>query len=231
MNKKSVGFTKSAGRNDLPSDAFECLSNDPPNGWFDRGIVQTYPAKTVVFHQDTQPHAVYLVEHGLVKLVRVVANGQSLIVGVRRRHWMIGTPSVLLNQPYSFTAVTLVSSSLRCISAKDFLDLAKTNAHCSWYLHRLLAQQVFRQMKNVEAMECLSAKDRLKSFLRDIIDDQYPVEPELSSFSVPLSNKELAQLLAITPEHLSRVLKEMKQQGLIRCTKSVITVTDPDSLL
>jgi len=231
MNKKAVGFTKSAGRDDQLSDSFESSFTNPVPGGFDQGIVQTYPAQAVIFHQGTQPHAVYLIEHGLVKLVRVMANGHTMIVGVRRRHWLIGAPSVLLSQLYSFTAITLVSSSLRCIQAKDFLDLAKTNAEFSWYLHRLLAQHIFKQMKIVEAMKCLSAKDRMKCFLRDMIDDQNLAGSELSNFSLPLTNKELAQLLAITPEHLCRVLKEMKQQGILRCAKGVLTVTDPTSLL
>ncbi len=229
MTKKVL--TKSAARRDPLSDAFESSFRNPEHGCFGQGTVQNYPAQTVIFHQDTQPHAVYLIEHGLVKLVRIVASGQSLIIGVRCRYWLIGAPSVLLDQLYSFTAITLVPSSLRCIPAKDFLDLAKTNAQFSWYLHRLLAQQVFKQMKNVEAMECLSAKDRMKSFLHDMIDDQSVVGPKLPSFSVPLSNKELAELLAITPEHLCRVLKQMKQEGIITCAKGLITVTDPASLL
>jgi CRP-like cAMP-binding protein len=231
MNKKSVGFAQSAGKGDPLSDDFKSLFSGPVNNGFDKGIVQTYPAKAVIFHQDTHPHAVYLIEYGLVKLVRIVTNGQPIIIGLRRRHWMIGAPSVLLGRLYSFTAITLVPSSLRCIPAKDFLDLAKTNEQFSWYLHRLLAQQIVKQMKNVEAMNCLSAKNRMKLFFQDMIDDQNLAGAEPTSFSLPLTNKELAQLLAITPEHLSRMLKEMKQQGLIRCAKGVLTVTDPVSFI
>jgi CRP-like cAMP-binding protein len=80
-------------------------------------------------------------------------------------------------------------------------------------------------------MNCLSAKNRMKLFFQDMIDDQNLAGAEPTSFSLPLTNKELAQLLAITPEHLSRMLKEMKQQGLIRCAKGVLTVTDPVSFI
>ncbi len=231
MNKSLLGFSPTAGRGNQLDDAFESLFSNAENAGFDKGIVQAYPARSVIFKQDTQPQAVYLIEQGLVKLVRVVASGPSIIIGLRRRHWLIGAPSALLGQSYSFTAITVVTSSLRCIAAKDFLHFAKTDEQFSWYLHRLLAKQVAKQMKGVEAMNCLSAKDRLKFFLRDMIDDQNMVGSEPSNFSLPLTNNELAQLLAITPEHLCRVLKEMRQDGLMRCTKGVLTVTDPDGLL
>ncbi|HYA88192.1 MAG TPA: Crp/Fnr family transcriptional regulator, partial [Nitrospirota bacterium] len=104
------------------------------------------------------------------------------------------------------------------------------NEQFSWYLHRLLAQQIVTQMKNVEGRNCLSAKERMMRFLHDMISDQKLVKPELTGLSLPLTNKELAQLLAITPEHLCRVLKEMKQLGLIRYAKGMLTVTDTANL-
>jgi len=231
MNKKSIGVSPLAGIDDALSDGFESLFSNSENNGFGKGTIETYPSQAVIFHQDTQPHAVYLIEHGLVKLARVVANGQVIIIGLRRRNWMIGAPSVLLDKLYSFTAITLTSSSLRCIPAKDFLYLAKTNEQFSWYLHRLLAQQIFTQMKSVEGRNCMSAKDRIKRMLRDMIDDQSLERREPSGYSLPLTNTELSQLLAITPEHLCRVLKEMKQRGQITYAKGVLTVTDPANLL
>jgi CRP-like cAMP-binding protein len=230
MSGKMAGIARSGGGGHLLSDDLGPLFSNAQNG-FEQGIVQTYPAQAVIFHQDTQPHAVYLIEHGMVKLVRVAESGQSIIVGVRRQHWMIGAPSVLLSKLYSFTAITMAQSALRCIPANDFVYLAKTNEQFSWDLHRLLAQQIVRQMKNVEAISCLSAKERLKRFLRDMIDEQDPAGSKPFSFSLSLTSKELSQILAITPEHLCRVLKELKQQGLISHAKGMLTVNDPAGLL
>jgi CRP-like cAMP-binding protein len=51
------------------------------------------------------------------------------------------------------------------------------------------------------------------------------------SFSVPLTNQELAELLVITPEHLCRVLKEMEQKGLVRRDNGSLIVADPAGLM
>ncbi len=184
----------------------------------------------MIFRQDTQAHAVYLIEKGLVKLVRLLENGKSIIVGIRRRHWLIGGPAVILDRMYSVTAITLLPSSLRCIGARDFLDLVKSDNDFSWYFHVILAQEFMRQMKNAEVRNSIPAKQRMKHFLRDIIDDQYLNGTASYGFSVPLTNIELSQLLAITPEHLCRIMKELKQEGLIRSDKGVLTVTDLASL-
>jgi CRP-like cAMP-binding protein len=44
---------------------------------------------------------------------------------------------------------------------------------------------------------------------------------------IPLKLKELAQLIAITPEHLSRLLRELEQQGVISRNKGWLIMTDP----
>ncbi len=231
MNNKSVRFSQPDSKGNPVDEVFESLFGDHKNRMFDLGIVHTYPPQSVIFHQDTLPHAVYLIERGLVKLVRVVDNGKSIIVGLRRRHWLIGAPAVLLNGMYTYTPITLVSSSLRCIPARDFLELVKNNEDFSWYLHLLFAQEISRQAMRLEAKSCLSAKDRMKLFLRIMIDEQTIGGRKPPDFSLPLTNKEISQLLGITPEHLSRVLKEIMQEGFIKCSKGAITVTDTDNLI
>jgi CRP-like cAMP-binding protein len=229
--QKTSSFTQLDRIGNPVNEAFESLFNNQESIVSNQGTVQTYHAQDVIFHQDTQPHAVYLIERGMVKLVRVMENGQSTIIGLRRRYWLMGAPAVLLDKRYFTTAITLTATSVRCIPARDFLNLAKTNEDFSLYIHLLLSQEIVKQMKSMEARNCLPTRDRMKHFLREMIDEQNFEGREPPSYSWPLTNKELAQLLAVTPEHLCRVLKEMKQERLIQCAKGVLTVTDPASLL
>jgi CRP-like cAMP-binding protein len=193
--------------------------------------VHAYPAQAVIFHQDTPAHSVYLIEHGVVKLVRVAPNGHHMIMGLRYQYWLVGAPAVLIDKPYSFTAVTLVPSTLRSIPSKDFLYLARTNEQFSWHLLQMLSRKVFHHMKKMEAMSCLEAHERLEQLLSDMIREQAPGRSETTAFSLPLTNQELAQLLAITPEHLCRILKKMEREGLVRHDGGMLTVTDPAGLL
>ena len=41
---------------------------------------------------------------------------------------------------------------------------------------------------------------------------------------VPLKSKEMAQIIAVTPQHFSRILNEMEQEGVIRREKGWIIV-------
>ena len=228
MIKKSARFSK-AESTDM--ETIESFFANPTSDGYKKGHAKTYPSQSIIFKQDTPANAVYLIAHGYVKLVRVAPNGNQVIIGIRRRHWLLGAPAVFLDKNYSFTAITLVPTSATCILAKDFIDLVGNNEQLSGQIHRQLSQEIFNQMKKVEIMSCMSAQDRLKRFLCDLIDEQKSVGSNLTGFSLPLNNKELAQLIAISPEHLCRVMKRMEQNGLIKRDKGMLLIPDPAELL
>jgi CRP-like cAMP-binding protein len=230
MHKKSAISSKTSKKT-LADDVLSSLFIKGESDRYDGEGIKTYAARAEVFKQETSSNMVYLIEQGLVKLVRVASNGSQVIIGLRRRPWLMGAPAVLLNKPYSFTAVTLVPSSIRAIPAKAFLKLATTNKLFSSHLHRMLSLEIFNHMRNVEAVSCMSAEDRVMRFLGDLVADQVSDDKKCAVFSLPLTNRELAELIAVTPEHICRVLKAMERKGLIRREHSMLIIEKPTELL
>ena len=232
MNSNPVAPSHSGANDSRVNGFFAALFGEHQNSLFSRDQIQLYPAKAVIMKQNTPSHGVYLIERGLVKLIRETPKGNKVIISLRHRDWLIGASTVLLDRPYNFTVVALVPTLLRCISKRDFLDHVKRNEQFSWHVHQLLSRQILDQLKKLEAVRCLSAKDRLMHLLADTIREQGPVGPDTADrFSLPLTNQELAQLLMVTPEHLCRVLKRVEKQGLIRHDKGALIVTDPAGLM
>jgi CRP-like cAMP-binding protein len=229
MSKKSAISSKTS-ENTLADDVLSSFFIKVKNDGYDGGGIKTYPARAEVFKQEASSNMVYLIEQGLVKLVRVALNGSQVIIGLRRRPWLMGAPAVLLNKPYSFTAVTLLPSTIHVIPAKVFLKLATTNKQFSSHLHRLLSQEIFTHMRNVESVSCMCAEDRVMRFMSDLIAGQAPSEKKRAVFSFPLTNRELAELIAVSPEHICRVLKAMERKGLIRRERSMLIIEDPAAL-
>ena len=222
-----------AGTNDGQVDGFfAAFFDEHQNSLSSRDQIQLYSAKAVIVKQDTPSNWVYLIEHGLVKLVRETPKGNKVIISLRHRDWLIAAPTVLLDRPYNFTVVAVVPTLVRCIPKKDFLDHVKKNEQFSWHVHQLLSQQILDQLKKMEAMRCQSAEDRLVRFLADTFREQGLDGPDTTArFTLPLTNQELAQLLMITPEHLCRVLKRVEKKGLIRHDKGALIVADPAGLM
>ena len=195
------------------------------------GPVQAYSSRTEIFCEDNIAKVVYLIERGIVMLSRLEPDGRRRIVGIRGRDWLLAAPPVFLGIPYQFTGTTVTPCHLRPITAKCFLHLLKTNESFSWEMHRLFSQEILRNLQKV-VVTSMSADDRLKHFLCRLITEMTPVESKIQNyFKVPLKHKELAEIVGVSPEHLSRVIKKMQQKGILRSTKGMLTIMDASRLI
>jgi CRP-like cAMP-binding protein len=233
MNNHSPGLPESGQKRGESDFASFPDTQDDIYGW---GPSQLYPPNTEVFHQDAPANAVYLIERGLVKLSWVGPEGQEMILGLRRRPWLTGAPAALLESRFAFTVTTLTPCSLRCISVKGFLRMVHADAEFCRRLLRMLSEGILSQGMKVAALGCMPARERLEGFLRELILEQEPAiapagEHKPMKLQIPLKLKELAQLIAIAPEYLSRLLSELERQGVIRRDKGWLIMIDPSKFL
>lgn len=183
-------------------------------------VSQAYPADTHLFQQDCLAHDVFLIESGLVKLIRVEREGRELITSLAFPGGLIGASSVIIQESYPVTAVTLTKCSLRRISADAFRNLLRTELQFSWYLHRLHSYEILNQVIRVAQLSCHPARHRLEQlFLQLSSAMELHVSNNEIRLEVPLRHWEVAELIAVTPEHLSRMLHKMETEGKLRREK------------
>lgn len=235
MNHCSSGFQASRRTPRESNGYFTSLLDyeENPHGW---GPPQLYPPNTEVYHQDTPADAVYLIEKGLVKLTWVEPDGHEVIVGLRRRHWLLGAQAVLLEQRLAFTVTTLIPCSLRSVSSWRFLELVNMDAEFNRQLLLIFSKEIYSHGMNAAVLGCIPARERLTRFLCEMALEQGNGSGVAQAHTpmklrIPLKLKELAQLIAITPEHLSRLLKDLELQDILRRDNGWLILTDPGNLL
>jgi CRP/FNR family transcriptional regulator len=192
---------------------------------------QQYPVKRALFRQGAEVENLYFIETGLVKLVRSEENGSEMIVNVRNPGWLLGSAAAILGQRFPTTAVTLTPCLLRRLPVKDFHQLMKTNHDFSWYVHCVHSRDILEQTIRLSELGNLSARQRLEHLLWELISALDLRDPRQSErIQLPLKHSEIAQLIAVTPEHVSRVLKQMEAKKFVQRKKGWIIVPDPQKL-
>jgi CRP-like cAMP-binding protein len=92
----------------------------------------------------------------------------------------------------------------------------------------MLSNELRDQAIRVGQLGCASAKKRIENFLCELIRQHEPADLQKPlELQLQLKNEELAQLIAITPEHFCRLLQKMEEQGLIIREKDMLTIRDP----
>lgn len=189
--------------------------------------LHNYPIDVEIYKQGSSANDVYFIENGTVKMTRTSHDGHQVIVSLQNAGRFIGASSVILHKPFSVNAVTLTRCDLRRIEGRSFIDLLKSNPALCWQFQELLCHEIYEQTDHTAELGSLSARCRLELLLWNSIHSN-ETQPPLTDVKIhlPLKNKELADLIAVTPEHLSRMLRRMQDEGVLRVTKGWIVVTD-----
>lgn len=190
-----------------------------------------YPTGFELFRQDSPAQVVYFSETGLVKLMRSEDNGRELILSIKFSGSLLGAAAVIHDRPHPFSAMTVTSCKLARLSAQVFLDLVAADTQLASCLHEMLSAEILDQTARISQIACLPARRRLEHLLWQLARDR-SVDNEIPGmkFQLPLRYWEVAQLLAITPTYLSRLLTELEQEEVISRSKGWIALRQPARL-
>jgi CRP-like cAMP-binding protein len=182
-----------------------------------------------LFWQGDPAARVYFLESGRVKITRN-ENGRELIVGLRLPGSFLGASAALLGGVHPFTAQTLSACRLRQLGGEALQRIAGADHAFCLHLLRSQLREMSEDLENASGVGCLTVRQRLQAFLWRFASSAVQGWTGPLRLELPLRNWELAQLLAITPEHLSRVLKELEGEGLVERRRGWLILPNPSLL-
>lgn len=134
--------------------------------------------------------------------------------------WLLGAPAALLDRPYSTTATTLARSIVLRLPAAEFRRLAHTDMAFARHVNELLSRDLEGYVVQLSEIGRLPARQRLELFLADqALVWGVPGSDGSCRLTIPFSHREIADVLAVAPEHLSRLLKHLEERGILRRSK------------
>lgn len=194
------------------------------------GFSQTYPPALSFFEQGSPVEAIGVIEEGLVKLLRWEHQGEAVTVGIRFSGGPLGVAAAILRAPHPVTAETLTRSRILLIPVDHFLQLLRTDGHVAADLHHIHAQELFDCFAQIGGLGALSTRDRLLRLIGEAVAAEHrSAAAGPLRVALPLRYTELARAIVTTRQHLSRVLKQLEDENLIRRDKGWLVIPDPSS--
>ncbi len=187
----------------------------------------TAPAGTELFVQGQTLQEVLHVVSGIVKLTQWDPRGVESIVGFTFAGEWLGTAAVIAESPTPMSAVTCCRTALRRVSARTFRDQLDHNRQLSRQIHEAHSRELCRQTQWIGQLCSLGSLQRLRCALCRLAEAaQGTVSGSAVRLQLPIHRWELAEFIGVTPEHLSRLLKDMERRDLIRREKGWIVIRD-----
>jgi CRP-like cAMP-binding protein len=198
----------------IVSDAFDHLK-DLPNA-------QPIESGHELIQQGSTEDCVYLLRSGLVKLMCTTPDGREMTLGLRSSGWCAGATSVLTQRPSVYTVTAITPCSVSCLTAAEFSAKLMQNTRLLRYFLNSLCNESMSQSVCQAQMMGSSAEGRLNHFLQERMVEHSRLKT-LDTLPM-LKQMELAQLLSITPEHLSRLMhKSVVSQSIATLAREELT--------
>ena len=189
-------------------------------------------AKTCAFYKKNQPlflersapRGVYCINEGKVKIFGRGEEGKEQIIHLAVAGEIVGFRAMFSGEPYTVSATTLEDSNICFINKADFLDMVDTNPSLRNGIMKELSIELAERATFVTNMAQKSVRERLASSLV-ILNDIYTNE------LINLSREDLANFVGTATETLIRLLKDFKDEELIKTHARKIEILNKDGLL
>jgi len=183
---------------------------------------------SVLFQQGGELTDIYLVISGGIKLQRLAPSGDEKVIEIIRPGQTFAEAVLFLGgSRYPVSAVALSPTIVISIQAETYLKhLNDSNGLCLSLLGKL-SQKLHWMVNEVDRLTLHNATFRLVDYLLNHISDNDKGRVDIN---LAAPKNVIASRLSIKPETLSRTLKDLSTQGLIKLDGSQIELLDIDSL-
>jgi CRP/FNR family transcriptional regulator len=187
-----------------------------------------FNAGQVIYVEGEPAESVYVLEAGWVKATRMTREGREQAMMFLRPVEIFGDIAVFTGTTYPGTVVALEDVDVWMIPAKTILDLIPRHPELAMAVIRHLGGRVLHYISLVEDLSLRSVETRLANTLlrnAEILNGQLIVpRREWTTFD------EMAIRLGTVRDVLSRALKTLEGEGLLKVEKQAIILLDPKRL-
>ena len=169
---------------------------------------KTYARGEAVYQAGDDSGTLYVVHEGSVKITRISASGKEQVIRVIGPGEFMGELSLFTEQPTVDYAVAMKKTTVCLLRGEDLKDIMSTHPEIGFKVLSELSKRLGHVEMMVESVSLNSTEQRLAQTLLTLADDQGMVDLEMSK-------GDFASTLGMTPESLSRRLRQFQDDGLI----------------
>ena len=179
---------------------------------------QLYKKGSIIVRPEDNPQGVYYLKKGYIKDSSVSKEGQEFTLFIFKPQDIFPYRWAFAGFPIenSFTAMT------DCIMIRrkrdDFIEFINKNPDVLFLITQKLLIRLRGVLQRLEHMAFGSAREKLASIFVILGERFGNKEDRFIKIDIPLSHKDIAELVGITRETASIEIKKMEEEGLIKRT-------------
>ena len=219
---KSRNCVTCTSRNSL----FNCLTSNELARLNENRSEVSYKAGEVMLKQGTPATHFLCLTSGMAKIFLEGYNERSLIIGIVKPVEYIFGPGIYVDNQNHYSAAAIEDSTACLVDTNSYKELIRTNPDfAESFLKRISIQTIwnFEQFINITQKQMPGKVADVLFYLSEKVYESNP-------FHITLSRQDLADLSCMSKESVIRILKEFKDENLIKIEGDIIEILNIESL-
>ncbi len=174
-------------------------------------IERKYPRNATIVEEGLPGDYMYVIHSGRVKVTKLSEDGREKILEMLGEGSFFGEMALLDQAPRSASVKTLAPSRLLALSRADFQSLLRRTPDLAMAVIQELTRRLRETNEQASSLSFLRVKDRTKGLLRRLAEEREgPAERRVTP---QLTHQQIADMIGTSRETVTRVVKELKQDG------------------
>ena len=183
-----------------------------------------------LFLEGDDPKGLFFVKQGHVMILKQAASGKNLIVKVVTPGEFCGEAGVFNNIPYIASAQALVDTVVYMISRKHILSLIKAHPEVVFELIGMSARKIMEAFSMIYGLGNRDLEQRIAFTLLKLVEIIGEKKAGYIELNIPISRQRLAEMVSSTAESVSRIMAELKREGVLKSVNKKIVILDYEKL-
>lgn len=187
-----------------------------------------YKKGQTIFHENANSYGLYCLNEGKVKLYKQAPGGKEQIVKIVTPGDFIGYGAMLSASVYAVSA-EVIEDAVICFIPKDsVLKIFRENNRFSEGMVQLLTKTIDQTVEKMADIAYKPVRGRVAEALL-LLSESYKDESNPKGV-VSITREDLASYVGTVKETAIRVLKDLKEEGLIETNNHAINILDAKGL-
>ena len=196
------------------------------------GHVRRYRQGAPILFQGDHSDAVFMILRGRAKITHVTAEGHETVFSVLGPGDMLGDFEAIDDDggPRTAGSVALEAFECRVFTAAEFRNYLDAHPRATVMLLRVIINRLHAADRRRIGSGSLDTSHRLARFLVELIDQRGQADISGIDIDIPLTQEEVASLIATSRQSVVRALTSLRSRGLVTTARRKIIVRDLDGL-
>jgi len=180
----------------------------------------------VIARQGDKIESFIFLRVGLAKLTRIASDGKEQLVGIARPKDFVGLLSLFSSSVYQYSIIAIEDSEFCIVELTLINKLVQESGKFAFSLLQKISQVSDLLLNNKLDIDNRQLRGRVAYILNLFSKDIY----ESTKFNLPISRKEIGELIDMRVENVVRILSEFRKDNIISIEGTTIQILLPEKL-